>query len=208
MKLRFAPTSPYVRKCLVVAHETGLGNQIEIVPTNPWEPDTTIATDNPLGKVPALTTEDGLSLFDSRVICEYLDSQSNNPHLFPRGLTRWPVLRLAAIGEGILDAADARIMESRRAAEKIDHAWDMRKKRAIERALDELEHLAGGFTGIDIGLITVGCALGELDFRFPGEDWRSSRPTLTAWYADFSQRPSMAQTVTVHWQDWPGAGEP
>ncbi len=202
MKLRFAPTSPYVRKCLVVAHEVGLAGEIEVMPTNPWEPDTTIGDDNPLGKVPALITDDGLSLFDSRVICEYLDSQSQNPHLFSSGVDRWRVLRLAAIGEGILDAADTRIMESRRAPAKIDHEWDARKRSAIARALDELERLASAFSGIDIGLITVGCALGELDFRFPQEDWRVARPQLTRWYADFSRRPSMSKTVTVHWQDW------
>ena len=202
MKLRFAPTSPYVRKCLVVAHEAGVVGEIEIVPTNPWEPDTTIATDNPLGKVPALQTDDGLALFDSRVICEYLDAQSASRKLFPTGPARWPALRLAAIGEGILDAADTRIMESRRPAEKFDSAWDDRKRAAIDRALDELELLAPDFAGIDIGQVTVGCALGELDFRFPAEEWRATHPALTAWYANFSQRPSMAATVTVHWKDW------
>ena len=128
MKLRFAPTSPYVRKCLVVAREVGCIGDIEIVPTNPWEVDTTIAGDNPLGKVPALVTDEGLSLFDSRVICEYLDERGGNPTLFPNGSARWPALRRAAIGEGILDAADTRIMESRRPPEKIDHAWDDRKR--------------------------------------------------------------------------------
>ena len=204
MKLRFAPTSPYVRKCLVVAHEVGLAGEVALEPTNPWEADTTIAEDNPLGKVPALITDDGLSLFDSRVICEYLDSHSQNPHLFPCGVDRWRVLRLAAIGEGILDAADARIMESRREPAKIDSAWDARKKTAIIRALDELERLATGLSGIDIGLITIGCALGELDFRFPEEDWRVTRPQLSEWYADFAQRPSMSETETVHWEDWIG----
>ena len=204
MKLRFAPTSPYVRKCLVVAHEVGLAGEVALEPTNPWEADTTIAADNPLGKVPALITDDGLSLFDSRVICEYLDSHSQSPHLFPSGVDRWRVLRLAAIGEGILDAADTRIMENRRKPAKIDYAWDARKKTAIIRALNELERLASGFSGIDIGLITIGCALGELDFRFPEEDWPAVRPKLSGWYADFAQRPSMSETVTVHWEDWIG----
>ncbi|MDA0260668.1 MAG: glutathione S-transferase N-terminal domain-containing protein [Proteobacteria bacterium] len=205
MKLRFAPTSPYVRKCRVAAHELGLTGAIEIAPTNPWEADTTIAAANPLGKIPALETAAGLSLFDSRVICEYLDALVPDPVLFPSGANRWPVLRLAAIGEGILDAADARIMESRRAPEQFDAAWDGRKQTAIARALDELERLAPGFTGIDIGLITAGCALGELDFRFPLEDWRGSRAELARWYETFAQRPSMAATVTVHWEVWQNA---
>ena len=202
MKLRFAPTSPYVRKCLVVAHEVGCSDNIELVPTNPWDIDATITGDNPLGKVPALVTDDGQSLFDSRVICEYLDSLGTGPTLFPSGSARWPVLRLAAIGEGILDAADTRIMESRRPLEKIDRAWDDRKRGAIACALDELEHGAAEFVGIDIGLITIGCSLGELDFRFPDEPWRQPRPRLAAWYEIIAQRPSMAATVTIHWDTW------
>ncbi|MSP51749.1 MAG: glutathione S-transferase [Alphaproteobacteria bacterium] len=203
MKLRYAPTSPYVRKSLVVAHEAGLIDRIELVPTNPWRSETTLVNDNPLGKVPALTTGDGLTLFDSRVICEYLDSLNHGPKLFPpSGEARWRALKLAALGDGILDAADVRIMESRRAAEKIDAAWDGRKKAQIERALDELERLAPTFAGIDIGLITVGCALGELDFRFPAEDWRRARPRLSQWWHTFAARPSLARTVTILWEDW------
>ena len=115
MKLCFAPTSPYVRKCLVVAHETGLIGRIEIVPVNPWRADSPIVAVNPLGKVPALVTDDGAALFDSRVVCEYLDSLHDGRKLFPlAAAARWRALAQAALGEGILDAADSRIMESRR----------------------------------------------------------------------------------------------
>lgn len=203
MKLRYAPTSPYVRKCLVVAVEAGLRDRIELVPTNPWRPETSLGRDNPLGKVPALTTDGGLVLFDSRVICEYLDWLGAGPKLFPPlGPARWQTLKFAALGEGMLDAADVRIMESRRPPEKIDAAWDARKKVQIERALDELERLAPRLTELDIGAVTVGCALGELDFRFPTEDWRGSRPALARWYAGFAARPSMTTTVTVLWEEW------
>lgn len=203
MKLRYAPTSPYVRKCLVVAIEAGVRDRIDLVPTNPWRPETTLGRDNPLGKVPALTTDDGVMLFDSSVICEYLDWLGAGPKLFPPpGPARWQALKVAALGEGILDAADVRIMESRRAPEKIDTAWDARKKAQVERALDELERLVPGLAGIDIGAVTLGCALGELDFRFPDDDWRGSRPVLARWYAGFAARPSMATTVTVLWDEW------
>ncbi len=113
-------------------------------------------------------------------------------------------LRLAAIGEGILDAADTRIMEARRAPTKIDRTWDARKRQTIDRAREELERRAEGFAGINIGLIAAGCALGKLDFRFPDEPWRPRRPALARWYEGFATRPSMAPTVTARWHAWEG----
>ena len=207
MKLCFAPTSPYVRKCLVVAHETGVIGRIEIVPVNPWQADSPIAAVNPLGKVPALVTDDGAALFDSRVICEYLDSLHDGRQMFPpAAAARWRALRQAALGEGILDAADSRIMESRRPPGTRDAAWDERKRTAIERTLDALEQEAAAFAEVTIGLITIGCALGEMDFRFAGEDWRASRGRLARWFEAFAQRPSMAATLTRHWDGDAPAG--
>ncbi len=196
MKLRFSPTSPYVRKCLAVAIETGLEERIEIVDTNPLDPGTDLPENNPLGKIPALVTDDGEALYDSRVICEYLDSLHDRAKLFPAsGEARWRTLKLMALADGIEDAAVLRMFERRRPAEKRSADWNARQRKKVTRALDALEEEAPSFEGVDIGLIAAACALGYLDFRFPDEDWRNGRPRLEAWYEEFAKRPSLARTV-------------
>ncbi len=197
LKLRYSTTSPYVRKVSVTVHECGLENQIERQLTNPWAPDTDLPTTNPLGKVPALTTENGEVLFDSPVICEFLDSLCSTPRLFPEsGNERWTALRQQALGDGILDAAIGRLLEGRKSPELQSQAVADRFAKAIERSLDELEsrvdELADGFT---IGQITVAIALEYLDFRFSADDWRAGRPELTKWHESVSSRPSLKQTV-------------
>lgn len=196
MKLRHSSTSPFVRKCMAVAIETGLIERIELIPTNPLDPESDLPRENPLGKVPALITDEGEALYDSRVICEYLDSLHEGPRLFPlEGPARWRVLTRIALADGIKEAAVLRRHEQRRAPEKRSAGWDAWQREKVVRALDALEREAGGFEGVDAALIAVACALGYLDFRFPEEDWRAQRPRLSAWYAEFSQRPSIAQTV-------------
>jgi glutathione S-transferase len=198
MKLRHSTTSPYVRKVSVVAIETGLAGRIEAVPTNPWDPDDDLPTDNPLGRVPALMTDDGEVLFDSPVICEYLDSLQDEPKLFPpSGQARWQALRHQALADGILDSAVSRFMETSRRPEELRWpSWDDRHREKIARALDHLEAHVEALSGaITIGQVAIGCALGYLDFRFAGEDWRRNRPRLAAWYAGFAKRSSMQQTV-------------
>jgi len=196
LKLRYSPTSPYVRKVLITALETGQESVIKRVPTNPWDPDTDLPKDNPLGKVPALIIEGGLTLFDSPVICEYLCSRVGAPLLPPGGLARWRVLRLQALGDGILDAAVARLLETRRPAGIQKPDWIERQKSTIARALDSLEEAAAGWGDeVTLGQITAGAALGYVDFRFGEDRWRSSRPVLAAWYETFATRPSMKETV-------------
>lgn len=197
LKLRYSTTSPFVRKVSVTVHECGLENQIERQPTNPWAPDTDLPATNPLGKVPALTAESGEVLFDSPVICEFLDSLCSTPRLFPEnGVKRWTALRQQAIGDGILDAAIGRLLEGRRSPELQSQAVADRFAKAVERSLDELEgrvdELAEGFT---IGQITIAIALEYLDFRFSADDWRASRPELKKWHESVSSRPSLKQTV-------------
>lgn len=197
MKLRYSPTSPYVRKVNVVAFETGLAPQIERVATNPWDPADDLPEHNPLGRVPALITDDGQTLFDSPVICEYLDSLHAGAKLFPpSGLERWRTLRLQALGDGILDSAVLRLVErKKRPPEKHWSEWDERQREKIGRALDTLEAGAEELSGpLTIGQVTIGCALGYLDFRFADEDWRAHRPKLAEWYAGFAERPSMRET--------------
>jgi len=197
MKLRYSTTSPYARKCWVVAIETGLEARLEFVLTNAWSPDTDLPRDNPLGKVPCLITGGGESLFDSPVICEYLDSLHDGQKLFPAvGGARWEQLRLAALADGILDAAVTKRLEATMRPE--DKRWDNwidRQSRAITRALDVMEAECVGW-GNDflIGQIGAAVALGYLDLRFAGEDWRAAHPKLAQWYADATKRPSMIKT--------------
>lgn len=197
MTLRFSPNSPYARKARVVIIEAGLSDAVEAVPADPWAPGTDLVAQNPLSKVPALVTEEGLTLFDSPVICEYLDSRHDGPKLFPAaGEARWRALRLQALGDGICDAAILRRLESQRSAEQQSAAWIDRQRAAVARALDLLEGEAATLEGPPtIGSLTVACALGYLDLRFAGEDWRAGRPALAAWYATVSQRPSLRDTV-------------
>jgi len=198
MQLRYSPTSPYVRKVMATAIETGLDKEIEKIPTNPWDAATDLPSDNPIGKVPALVIDDARVLFDSPVICEYLDSLHDGEKLFPSGGdARWSALRLQALGDGILDAAVLRLLEGRRPEEGQSPDWVERQKKVVDRALDTLEKEADTLKGdgAGIGEISAGCALGYLDFRFPDDDWRSGRPKLTGWHEKFSQRASMKETV-------------
>jgi len=200
MKLRYSPTSPYVRKVMVVALETGLAERIERIPTTvaPTKPNEEVARENPLVKVPALTTDDGLVLYDSPVICEYLDTLNSGTKLFPAsGKARWLALRQQALGDGILDAAILGRYEILRPKEYQWPDWidaQLRKVRGALGAL-EIEVEAGELAGpITIGQITVGCALGYLDFRYASEEWRGKHRRLAAWFDEFSKRKSIELT--------------
>lgn len=199
LKLRWSPTSPFVRKVSVLAIETGLDVDIERMPTNSWDPATDIGRDNPLGKIPALITEDAGVLFDSPVVCEYLDSLHEGAKLFPPdGRERWTALRRQAQADGILDAAVLRFVERRRQDSERSQAWDLRQASAISRALNAFEAETRDLgEAITIGHIALGCALGYLDFRFASEDWRAARPALAAWNDGFAARPSMRATVPM-----------
>lgn len=200
MKLSYSPTSPYVRKVSVTAIELGLAGHIERIPTNTQDRGSGIAEHNPLGKVPALILDDGGVLYDSPVICEYLDSRHDGPKLFPaEGPERWSALRQQALGDGILDAAILRMLETVRRPEKLRwQGWIAHQTAKVTRALDRFEAEAEAATlagPLTIGAITAGCALGYLEFRVPETDWRDGRPKLAAWYENFAQRPAMRETV-------------
>ena len=200
MKLRYNPMSPYVRKCTVLIEETGLGDRVERVPTHPWAEFTDVHTVNPLGKVPALVREDGGVLYDSAVICEYLDSLHGGPRMFPApGEARWTAIRRQTLGGGIVDAGGDALRERRRVAHERSPGWIARQMAAVDRCLDTLEKEAPAFAGIDIGLIAIGVGLGFMDFRHPDHEWRASRPGLAGWFAEVSERPSFAGTVPEEW---------
>ncbi|MBJ6128123.1 glutathione S-transferase [Microvirga splendida] len=198
MKLYYSPASPFVRKVLVVAHEKRCADRIEILSSkaDPIRTDMSIAADNPLGQVPTFYTDTGQVLFDSRVICEYLDAVTGGG-LLPTDDTRWSVAVRHSVADGILDAALlARYERVARPPEYRWDAWDDSLMRKIERSLDLLERDIGDLDGVvDLGTVAVGCALGYLDFRFPDYSWRNSHPALTAWYQKFSERPSMKLTT-------------
>ncbi len=198
MKLRYSPTSPYVRKVSVTAIELGLGERIERVPTDTQDRDSGITEHNPLGKVPALILDDGGLLYDSPVICEYLDTLHDGPRMFPaEGPERWTALRQQALADGILDAAILCMIETVRRPEELRwQVWIDRQNAKVMRAIDQFEAEAEALEGpLTIGRIATGCALGYLDFRFPDLDWRAGRPKLAAWYEDFAQRPAMRETA-------------
>lgn len=197
MKLRYSPTSPYVRKVSVVAIETGLEARIERVPTDIRAPTPDFHRDNPLGKVPTLITEGGETLYDSPVICEYLDSLHDGIPLFPPpGGPRWTALRRQALADGIADAGVLVRMEMLRDEAERSRTWIARQTEKVGRGLDALEEEATGLgAACTIGHIAIGCALGFLDFRLPELDWRQGRLELARWVDGFSRRPSMAATV-------------
>lgn len=197
MKLRYSATSPYVRKVTMTIIECGLEDRVERVVTNAWDAETDLPADNPLGKVPALTTDDGAVLFDSPVICEYLDSLHDGAKLFPAaGPARWAALRLQALGDGLNDASVARRLEEMRPDGERSQKWIERQTAAMARTLDVLEGEVNGFADrFDIGALALMSALGYLDLRFTAEDWRAGRPKLAAWFDTASKRPSYQATA-------------
>ena len=201
MKLHSNPASPYGRKVKVVAHETGLFQRLAIhnLQTSAVGPDLGLVADNPLGKIPCLVLDDGGALYDSRVICEYLDTLHEGRAAVPRGRRRaLGGVAAAGAGDGIMDAALlARYETFLRPEELRWPAWVDGQLDKVQRALDRIEAVeAPGFGGrVDIGTITIACALGYLDFRFATLGWRERRPALAAWFEDFAARPSMQATA-------------
>lgn len=195
MKLFYSATSPYVRKVMACAIARDIDKRIELIPTNPHESPAALVAENPLSKVPCLVTDDGFALFDSPLICEYLDQIGDALPLFPAsGAARWVALRYQAMGDGILDAAVAARMESVKPKEAARDAFIARQMQAIDRTLAMLESDPPGKM-LDIGSIAIACALGYLDFRFAARDWRKSSPNLAAWFDEFSKDPAFARTV-------------
>ena len=194
MKLRYSTTSPFVRKVHVLAIELGLADRIELTKTNPADPVSGINKDNPLNKVPALALDDGSTLYDSRVICEYLDAQGKGTFFPPAGPARWTALRRQALADGMADAAVLRMMETRRPEGQRSPDWDARQKLKVTQGLAALEadHLG---PQLDIGTLAIAIVLDYLDFRFKADDWRASHPKLAAWHKTFSTRASLQKTL-------------
>jgi glutathione S-transferase len=198
LKIFHAATSPFVRKCLVAAHELGLRDRIELVPAaaHPVNRDKAVVAHNPLGKIPTLITDDGNVLYDSRVIGEYLNALGDG-HLLPReGDARWRVLVDQSLADGIADAAVLVRYETFARPEALRwNDWTAGQLEKVASGLDVIESRAAGFgERVDLGTIAVGCALGYLDLRLASLGWRNGHPNAAAWFARFAARPSMVAT--------------
>jgi len=202
VKIHWSSRSPFVRKVMVVAHEVGLADRIEKVPTHVamTNPNRELLQVNPLGKIPALVTDQGKVLFDSTVICEYLDSLHRGTKLFPQAPEqRWPALRWHALGDNMLDTLvlwrnEGLRPQSQQSPETIA-GFELKTRTALDAIEREAPALAAAPFGI--GHVAVGVALGYIDFRFPGLRWRDGHPQIAAWYGSFAQRPSALSTVPV-----------
>ena len=199
MKLHWSPKSPFVRKVMVCAQELGVTDRLTLVRSVAamLKPNPQIMADNPLSKIPTLVLDDGRTLFDSVVICEYLDELAGGA-LFPRsGEERWQALRWHALGTGLLDALILWRNEREREAPiaALVDAFALKTEACLGLLEQEVAALAG--TPLNIGHIAIGCALGYLDYRFDTLAWRSRAPGLAEWFATLSARPSFAATIAV-----------
>ncbi|MEL6451604.1 MAG: glutathione S-transferase [Pseudomonadota bacterium] len=197
MKLLMSGASPFVRKILVLLHETGQADDVEAVTVTaaPGGTDAALKAANPVGKIPALVRDEGPTLYDSRVICRYLDDRAQAGLYPPQG---WETLVLEATADALMEAAVLMVYEKRfRLEPQQSEAWIEAQWGKVEGALDALNarwmsHLAGP---MDIGHLGVACALGYLDFRHADREWRKGRDALAKWEAGFAKRPSMQATA-------------
>ena len=201
MKLFHSALSPYVRKCMVVAHELGLRERIELLPAaaHPVNRERTIGAHNPLGKVPTLIADDGTALYDSRVICEYLNAVGNGNLVPPAGIARWRTLVDQSLADGIMDAAVLGRYETVLRPEPLRwNDWLAGQLDQVPCGVDEIEKRVTGFGDrVDVGTIAVGCALGYLDFRYTSLAWRDKHPHASTWFERFGARASMVATRPV-----------
>lgn len=199
IRVFFSPASPFVRKVMVTAHERGV--QIEKLASAAWpvKRDPNIVRHNPSGRVPAALLPDDSPIFDSRVICVYVDAQgTTGGSLYPKDQTRFAVLTLEALADGLLEAALLHRYENvLRPEDKRWDDWSRGQMEKIDGALDDLEARWLPLLQSDFhaGAVATACALGYLDFRFAEKDWRSAHPALADWFAAVSARPSLKQTA-------------
>ena len=196
LQLHWSPKSPFVRKVMVCIHELGMDIEVEKIRSVAamLKPNTALMRDNPLSKIPTLLLDDGSTLFDSVVICEYLNDRANG-HLFPTsGPEKWQVLRWHALGNGLLDALILWRNEREREQplQALMEAFGLKTKAVLSQLDAEVNDLAAA--PISIGTVTIGCALGYLDYRFEDFGWRDHAPALAAWFAVWRQRPSFVLT--------------
>jgi glutathione S-transferase len=190
MKLHWSPRSPFVRKVMVVVHELGLADRITCVRTvaATTKPHAALMQDNPLSKIPTLVLDDGTVIYDSPVICQYLDGLDGAPKLHPaEPKARLAALRRQALGDGFLDMLVLLRDERMRV-----NPSDAHKASAAARKAAVLAAAPFG-----IGHVAIGCALSYLDFRYSDEDWRKGHPRIASWHSTFAARPSVRATEPI-----------
>ena len=200
MKLHWSPRSPFVRKVMIMAHETGLVERLECVRTvvATTKPHAKLMRENPLSKIPTLVLDDGTIIYDSPVICEYLDQLHDGPKLVPLApAERWTALQRQALGDGFLDFLLLWRNERERPQPSQVHLASYMEKRATVLAALDREAGALAASPFSVGHIAIGCALSYLDFRFAGDDWRAPHRRIAAWHADFAARPSVRATEPI-----------
>ena len=200
MKLHWSPRSPFVRKVMVVVHELGLVDRVACVRTvaASTKPHAELMKDNPLSKIPTLVLDDGTVIYDSPVICEYLDGLNGAPKLHPaEPKARLAALRRQALGDGFLDLLVLLRDERLRANPSDAHKASAATRKAA--VLNSLEGDAAALSAAPFGIghIAIGCALSYLDFRYVDEDWRKPHPRIAAWHGTFAARPSVRATEPV-----------
>lgn len=200
MKLWYSPASPFVRKTLILAYERELIEKLELLnaAANIVKPDKGVVASNPTGKIPTLVLDDGSVLFDSRVICAYLDSIHDGKKMTPRsGSKRFEIMTLEALGDAIMDASVANRYETHlRPPEHQWQPWSEGQMFKVNNGLDQIEEKWLKSLGRvpNMGSISVACALGYLDFRYPDLNWRKGRKGLARWFKRFEQRASYIAT--------------
>lgn len=187
MILRTSPSSPFGRKVKLLAIHVGLMGSIHIEPANTQDPDDSFHTQNPLGKIPVLVLDSRVCIYDSHVICEYLDSLNEGTNIFPEGLERWGALTLAALSDGIIEAALLQVYEKRYRPENMQYKdWVSMQAKKVSNGLEVLEkNIPQIERSPHIGHFGLACALGYLDFRFEG-NWQRMHPNLVDWLKLFS----------------------
>lgn len=199
MKLRWSPTSPFVRKVVVLLKEKGAEDLVEKEKSNPLSREDRAATPSPLGKIPCLVTDDGMSIFDSPVIVEYLDTMLDGPEMIPAsGPARWKVLCRQATADGMIGSMVTCFVESLKKPERQSGGIVAHNKAIVMNGIAAFEADASEFDGvIDAGTIAAGVALSFADQTFPDDDWRADNPKIAAWFAEFDKRPSMTDTMLI-----------
>lgn len=200
MKLHWSPRSPFVRKVMIVLHEAGEADRVELVRSPvamAAQPNADVLKDNPLGKIPTLVLDDGRALFDSRVICDFLAKRAgillSSDEAVALRQKRWE-----ALGDGLTDLLLLWRIERSRAngGDPVIAAGFEAKVRAclamLEREAAELEQ-----TPLGLGQVAIFCALGQLEFRWPGTGWTTAFPGLARWFSQLGQRPAFAVTAVV-----------
>ncbi|MCV3269803.1 glutathione S-transferase [Roseobacter sinensis] len=198
MKLYHSPASPFVRKVVVLLHELGKADEVELidVQSTAFASDAGLAASNPLAKLPSLVRDNGTTLYDSRVITAFLDDLYGGK-MYRTGTARWETLTLEATGDGIMDCAVSMAYEMRLRPEEMQYgAWIEAQWEKVARAISVLNarwmsHLSGP---MDMGHISVACALSYVDFRHGARNWRAGHDALAKWHAEFDSRGSMGAT--------------